>query len=219
MSVAANIQQFKSQIPENIQLVAVSKTKPVALIIEAYQAGQRIFGENKVQEMVQKQAELPNDIEWHLIGHLQTNKVKYIAGFVALIHSVDSYKLLETINKEALKHNRIIECLMQVYIATEDTKFGLNEKELEEILQQVQLGSLSNIRIVGLMGMASNTEFTNKVKLEFRYLKQIYDKFVMIQHPQIRFGVLSMGMSSDYRIAIEEGSTMIRIGSSLFGER
>ena len=219
MSVAANIQKIKEEIPSYVNLVAVSKTKPIELIQEAYQAGQRIFGENKVQEMASKQLELPNDIEWHMIGHLQTNKVKYIAPFVSLIHSVDSLKLLETINKEAIKNNRIIHCLLQVYIASEETKFGLDELELAEILKVINSELFLNIKIVGLMGMASNTENQEIISKEFKHLKDIYDRHNANSSNQIQFNILSMGMSSDYKIAIKEGSNMIRVGSFIFGNR
>ncbi len=214
--IGANIEKIKEQIGQNVQLVAVSKTKPVELLQEAYNAGQRVFGENKVQEMVAKHEELPKDIEWHLIGHLQSNKVKYIATFVSLIHAVDSLKLLETINKEALKNNRVIDCLLQIYIADEDTKFGLDETELNALLESETYKQMHNIRIVGLMGMATNTEDENKIRNEFRKLKSLYNK---LANGNKQFAILSMGMSSDYKIAVEEGSTMVRVGSLIFGER
>jgi PLP dependent protein len=214
--ISANIEKIKEQIGQNVQLVAVSKTKPVELLLEAYNAGQRLFGENKVQEMVAKHEQLPKDIEWHLIGHLQSNKVKYIATFVSLIHAVDSLKLLETINKEALKNNRVIDCLLQIYIADEDTKFGLDEEELNALLESETYKKMHNIRIVGLMGMATNTEDENKIINEFKQLKTLFNKFSILNS---QFSILSMGMSSDYKIAVEEGSTMVRVGSLIFGDR
>jgi PLP dependent protein len=201
---------------KNITLVAVSKTKPIEDIQELYDMGHRDFGENYVQELTDKAAQLPKDIRWHFIGHLQRNKVKYIAPFVQLIHGVDSLSLLEEINKQAKKHSRIIDCLLQVHIAQEETKFGLDEKELGEVL--VSARDLSNTRVRGLMGMASFTEDMDKVRNEFRTLKAIFDRLPTFL-PAGRLPALSMGMSSDYKIAIEEGSTMVRIGSLLFGER
>jgi pyridoxal phosphate enzyme (YggS family) len=214
--IGANIEKIKQQIGQNVQLVAVSKTKPVELLMEAYNAGQRIFGENKVQEMVAKHEQMPKDIEWHMIGHLQSNKVKYIAPFVSLIHAVDSLKLLETINKEALKNNRVIECLLQIYIADEETKFGLDETELNELLESETYKQMQNIKIVGLMGMATNTDDENKIRNEFKKLKSLFDKFSILNS---QFSILSMGMSSDYKIAFEEGSTMLRVGSLIFGKK
>ena len=212
------IQELSS---EKIQLVAVSKTKSVTEIKELYDLGQRDFGENYVQELVEKQAQLPQDIRWHFIGHLQSNKVKYIAPFVHLIQSIDSLKLLKEINKQAVKHNREIECLLQVHIAEEETKFGFDENELEIIFNTNtnELNELKNVRIIGLMGMASLTEDENKVRLEFKKLKSIFDKYSQLQTANYKLETLSMGMSSDYKIAIEEGSNMVRIGSLLFGER
>jgi pyridoxal phosphate enzyme (YggS family) len=200
--------------PKNITLVAVSKTKPIEDIQELYDMGHRDFGENYVQELTDKAAQLPKDIRWHFIGHLQRNKVKYIAPFVQLIHGVDSLSLLEEINKQAKKHSRTIDCLLQVHIAQEETKFGLDEKELGEVLASAR--DLSNTHVRGLMGMASFTEDMDKVRNEFRTLKIIFDR---PPTPDSRLQTLSMGMSSDYKIAIEEGSTMVRIGSLLFGER
>jgi len=202
-------------MPYNAQLVAVSKTKPVEAILEAYNAGQRIFGENKVQEMVEKYEALPKDIQWHLIGHLQTNKVKYIAPFVSLIQSVDSFKLLQEINKEASKNNRVIECLLQIHIAKEETKFGLSFDEAKEIIFSPETKALKNIKIVGLMGMATNTDNQEQIREEFRTLHKF---FLNSQFSTIN-SQLSMGMSSDYKIAIEEGSNLVRIGSAIFGER
>lgn len=212
MSIKDNLLRIQSTIPGNVTLVAVSKTKPVTDLMQAYDAGQRIFGENKIQEMTEKWEQMPKDIQWHMIGHVQTNKVKYMAEYVSLIHGVDSLKLLEEINKQAAKHNRIIDCLLQVYIAEEESKFGLDEKELNEILKQVQHESMQNINVIGLMGMATFTDNQVQIKKEFQYLKSIFDK-----HPQL--AILSMGMSGDYQLAIECGSTMVRIGSSIFGGR
>ena len=216
MSIKNNLLEIKSQLPENVTLVAVSKTKPVADLMEAYNAGQRIFGENKIQEMTEKWEEMPKDIQWHMIGHVQSNKVKFMAEYVSLIHGVDSLKLLQEIDKQAKKHNRVIDCLLQMYIANEETKFGLDENELEEILNSSEFKALQNIKIVGLMGMATFTENQNQIKNEFQNLKTIFDKFT-IHNSQ--FTILSMGMSGDYQLAIECGSTMIRIGSSIFGGR
>lgn len=195
-------------------LVAVSKTKPVSDILEAYQAGQRVFGENKVQELTEKEALLPKDIEWHLIGHLQTNKVKYIAPFVSLIHSVDSEKLLSEINKQAFQVKRIIPVLLQIYIAQEETKFGLDKTEALALLSEIK-EKYQNVEVKGLMGMASNTENENQVKMEFRSLSEFYQQI----KEKYNLTILSMGMSGDYKIALEEGSTMIRVGSSIFGGR
>lgn len=218
MSIANNLIQIKSQLPVHVTLVAVSKTKPVADLMEAYNAGQRIFGENKIQEMTDKWEVMPKDIEWHMIGHVQTNKVKYMAPYVSLIHGVDSLKLLQEINKQAAKNNRVIDCLLQIYIAEEESKFGLDEQELDEILNEIQQNkeNYKNIRIVGLMGMATFTENQNQIEKEFKHLKMIFDKFT-IHNSQ--FTILSMGMSGDYQLAISCGSTMVRIGSSIFGSR
>ena len=212
MSVRNQILHYKKRLADNVHLVAVSKTKPNDLILEAYEAGQRIFGENKVQELVEKEQSLPNDIEWHMIGHLQTNKVKYIAPFVSLIHAVDSIKLIEEINKRAKNNNRVIRCLLQLHIAKESSKFGLNKEGILEILES----KFSNVSIVGLMGMATFTSDEKQIREEFKYLKGFYDE-LKEQHPG--FSILSMGMSGDYDIAIEEGSNMVRIGSSIFGSR
>ena len=201
---------------KQVTLVAVSKTKPVSDILELYNLGQRDFGENYVQEMVSKAGQLPKDIRWHYIGHLQTNKVKLIAPFVQLIHAVDSLKLLEEINKQGEKCERVINCLLQVHIAQEETKFGLNEEELNVLIEQFADEPLSNTRIAGLMGMASFTDDMSKVRQEFQNLKRIFDRLTT---NDFRLTTLSMGMSSDYKIAIEEGSNMVRIGSLLFGER
>lgn len=220
MSLADRINSLKQEIPEDVVLVAVSKTKPASLIGEAYDAGQRVFGENKVQELVDKWEILPKDIEWHLIGHLQSNKVKYIAPFVSLIHSVDSFKLLQEINKQGEKNDRVIPCLLQFHIAQEETKFGLSFEEAEEILQSREFVEMHHISIAGLMGMASFTEDEEQVRDEFRNL---HNYFMILKSNYFKynpdFKVLSMGMSGDYKLAIEEGSTMIRVGSSLFGGR
>lgn len=221
MSIAANISSLKGELDTiKVKLIAVSKTKSIEEINEAYQAGQRDFGENQVQELVEKEAQLPKDINWHLIGHLQTNKVKSIAPFIAMIHSVDSLKLLQEINKQALKNNRVIDCLLQIYIADEDTKFGLGFDEVIELLRSEEFAELKNVRIVGLMGIATNTENPKLISEEFYELKTL---FKGIKQTYFRkedyFKELSMGMSSDYKIAIEQGSTMVRLGSTIFGKR
>lgn len=222
MSITKNLTQIKSQLPPHVTLVAVSKTKPVSDLMEAYNAGQRIFGENKIQEMTDKWEQMPKDIEWHMIGHVQSNKVKFMAEYVSLIHGVDSLKLLQEINKQAKKHNRVIDCLLQIHIAEEETKFGLDEFELDEILKQVQneKSEFENIRIVGLMGMATFTENQNQIEKEFNHLKSIFDKLSKIPFTHnLKPNILSMGMSGDYQLAISCGSTMVRIGSSIFGNR
>ena len=216
MSIAENLQKINSTVPSNVSLVAVSKTKPVSAIQEAYDAGQRVFGENKIQEMVEKHDQLPKDIQWHMIGHLQRNKVKYMAHFVNLIHGVDSFKTLKEINKQAIKHNRLINCLLQVKIATEDTKFGLSVEDVEGILNSEEFNALENVSIVGLMGMASFTDDTSQVRNEFQFLKSTFNK---LSANNQKLTTISMGMSGDYPIAIEEGSTMIRVGSAIFGLR
>lgn len=220
-TITENIQTIKKELPQQVTLVAVSKTKPIEAIKEAYETGQRIFGENKVQEMVEKQEVLPNDIEWHMIGHLQRNKVKYIAPFVSLIHGVDSFRLLQEIDKQGKRNDRVIPCLLQIYIAEEETKFGLNQAELDEILNSNLFKSLHNITIVGLMGMATFSEDTDAIKLEFTYLKEVYEqtkeKYANLE--QLNLQTLSMGMSNDYPIAIACGSNMVRIGSNIFGTR
>ena len=219
MSIKDNLLQIKSQFPENVTLVAVSKTKPVSDLMEAYNVGQRIFGENKIQEMTEKWEQMPKDIQWHMIGHVQTNKVKYMAEYVSLIHGVDSLKLLQEINRQAVKHNRIIDCLLQMYIAEEETKFGLDEKELDEILQFVQNDKLQNIKVVGLMGMATFTDNQSQLKKEFLNLKSTFDKINSLSIVNYQLSIISMGMSGDYNLAIECGSKMVRIGSSIFGNR
>lgn len=220
MTISERLEAIKLEIPQEVTLIAVSKTKPAHILLEAYQAGQRHFGENKVQEMVDKHVELPKDIQWHMIGHLQTNKVKYIAPFVALIHSVDSLKLLIEIDKQAKKHMRVIDCLLQFHIAEEETKFGLSENEADELLNSAVFQSLKNVRIVGVMGMASFTDDNAQVKHEFTHLKTIFDNLKSSYFSDsTHFREISMGMSGDYKTAIEQGSTMIRVGSSIFGER
>ena len=221
MSIADNLKQYKSEVEsEGIKLIAVSKTQPIESILEAYNAGQRIFGENHVQEMVEKEAQLPKDIEWHLIGHLQSNKVKYIAPFVKLIHGVDSLKLLQEIDKQAKKNKRVIDCLLQVYIADEDTKFGLGFDEVIELLRDEAFAELKNIRIVGLMGIATNTKNEKQITIEFHELKIFFEGIkVSFFRKEDSFKEISTGMSADYKIAIAEGSTMVRIGSSIFGKR
>ena len=219
MSIAQNLLNIKSQIPENVTLVAVSKTKPVADLMQAYDAGQRIFGENKIQEMTEKWQTMSKDIHWHMIGHVQTNKVKFMAEYVSLIHGVDSLKLLEEIDKQAKKHNRIIDCLLQMHIAEEETKFGLNEQELSEILNSESFKNLKNIQIIGLMGMATFTDNHQQIKKEFLNLKMIFDNLTNLKSNTFNLQSLSMGMSGDYGLAIDCGSTMVRIGSSIFGGR
>lgn len=220
--MAVNTEAYSGIIDElkgKATLVAVSKTKPPSDIKELYELGQRDFGENYVQELADKQSQLPKDIQWHFIGHLQSNKVKFIAPFVYLIHGVDSFKLLKEINKQAQKVNRVINCLLQVHIAQEETKFGFNEEELDALFTNKELKDLHNIKIDGLMGMASFTDDLNKVKEEFARLKKLFNKYKSFTYQNIQLTTLSMGMSSDYKIAVEEGSTMVRIGSLLFGAR
>lgn len=221
MSIADNLKKYKSELEsDGVKLIAVSKTQTNEAILEAYNAGQRIFGENHVQEMVDKQAQLPADIEWHMIGHLQSNKVKYIAPFVELIHGVDSLKLLQEINKQAAKNKRIINCLLQVYIADEDTKFGLGFDETIELLRSEEFSTLQNIRVVGLMGIATNTKNEKQISLEFNELKVFFDGIKASFFRKIdTFKEISTGMSADYKLAVEEGSTMVRIGSGIFGKR
>ena len=211
MSISDTLLAFKNKLPTHVTLVAVTKTKSKSVIEEAYQAGQRDFGENYVQELVEKAEQLPKDIHWHFIGHLQSNKVKYIASFVHLIHGVDSFSLLKEINKQAKKNNRTIKCLLQIYIAQEESKFGFDVAEVTQLLNSDELKSFENIEIIGVMGMASNTEDQSQIRAEFKSLKQIADQF--------NLSVISMGMSGDFAMAIEEGSTMVRVGSLLFGSR
>lgn len=220
MSIKNNLLEIKATLPDNVTLVAVSKTKPVSDLMEAYEAGQRVFGENKIQEMAEKFEQMPKDIEWHMIGHVQTNKVKFMASFVSLVHGVDSLRLLEEINKQALKNNRVIDCLLQVHIAEEETKFGLSESELNELLQSESFSQLKNIKIKGLMGMATFTHNQNQIEKEFKHLKSVFDRLSQTQKTDnYEMKILSMGMSGDYQLAIECGSTMVRIGSSIFGTR
>jgi PLP dependent protein len=217
--IADNLHEILNQLPPEVLLVAVSKTYPAQVVMQAYNAGHRVFGENKVQELVAKFEEMPKDIEWHLIGHLQTNKVKYIASFVHTIHAVDSYKLLEEINKRAAQENHVINCLLQFHIADEETKFGLSENELDFLENGAYL-QLKNVRICGVMGMATFTDNQQQVREEFRNLKAIFNRLkerFFKNDPGFRH--ISMGMSGDYKIAIEEGSTMVRIGSHIFGQR
>ncbi|WP_350285571.1 YggS family pyridoxal phosphate-dependent enzyme [uncultured Croceitalea sp.] len=216
MSIAENLKKVTAMLPEAVTLVAVSKTKPNSDLLEAYGAGQRVFGENKVQEMTQKWETLPKDIQWHMIGHVQRNKVKYMAPYVHLVHGVDSFRLLKEINKQAQKHDRVIPCLLQMHIAEEETKFGLDKNELEEIIFSEEFQTLKNIRIDGLMGMATFTDNVNQIRKEFQSLQRI---FHALKKTLPELSILSMGMSGDYQIAIEEGSTMVRIGSSIFGAR
>lgn len=221
MPIAENINHFNKILSQsNTKLIAVSKTKPQEDLLQAYEAGQRHFGENKVQELTGKSEALPKDIKWHMIGHLQRNKVKYIAPFVSLIHAVDSPRLLNEINKQALKNNRTIDCLLQVHIAQEDTKFGFNETELIDYLNSEELTQLKNIKITGLMGMATNTDNKGQVAQEFDSLKALFDKIANeYQLDQVKMEELSMGMTSDFEIACKAGSTMVRIGSAIFGAR
>ena len=219
MSIAQNLLFIKSTLPEHVTLVAVSKTKPVSDLKQAYEAGQRIFGENKIQEMAEKWEAMPKDIQWHMIGHVQTNKVKFMAPFVSLIHGVDSLKLLQEIDKQAQKNNRTIDCLLQMHIAEEETKFGLDEEELTSLLCSTTFEEMKNIRVVGLMGMATFTEDQEQIKKEFTHLKSIFDKLQAKNTKNCELNTISMGMSGDYQLAIDCGSTMVRIGSSIFGGR
>lgn len=216
MGIEKNLEVIRGQIPSHVTLVAVSKTKPIEELKAAYDAGQRVFGENKVQEMTQKWELLPKDIQWHMIGHVQRNKVKYMAPFVSLIHGVDSLRLLQEIDKQAKKHQRTIPCLLQVHIAKESTKFGFDEKELRTVVASETFKSMTNISIAGLMGMATFTNNKEQIRSEFRHLKHI---FTSLKEELPKIDILSMGMSGDFEMAIEEGSTMVRIGSSIFGAR
>ena len=224
MSIQYNLLEIKASLPPYVTLVAVSKTWPVADLMEAYNAGQRIFGENKVQEMVEKWEQMPKDIQWHMIGHVQTNKVKYMVPFVSLIHGVDSLKLLTEINRQAKRYRKVINCLLQIHIAEEDTKFGLNEAELQELLASEEFQQMENISITGLMGMATFTDDEAQVRKEFAHLKSIFDGLkqqaeLSEKSLNLKLETLSMGMSGDYQVAIDCGSTMVRIGSSIFGGR
>ena len=221
MIISENLNKIKATIPQGVILVAVSKTKPISDIMEAYNAGQRIFRENKIQEMTDKWEQMPKDIEWHMIGHVQRNKVKYMAEYVSLIHGVDSFKLLKEINKQALKHNRTINCLLQIHIAEEETKFGMDVNEVNALLSSEDYKNLKNIKISGLMGMATYTDNTDQIKKEFTFLHSLFNE-IKNQIPlanTTEFKTLSMGMSDDYKLAIESGSNMVRIGSSIFGNR
>lgn len=216
MSIIDNLKKIKSSLPNHVTLVAVSKTKPIEDIMEAYNAGQRIFGENKIQEMVEKHEHMPKDIEWHMIGHVQRNKVKYMAPFVSLIHGVESFKVLKEVNKQAVKHDRIINCLLQIKIAEEDSKFGMTATDAKTILTSSEFTSLKNVEIIGVMGMATFTDNQDQIKAEFNKLKQTFDD-LKNNHESLR--VISMGMSGDYQLAVSCGSNMVRIGSRIFGER
>ena len=216
MSIKTNLEDIKATIPEHVTLVAVSKTKPVSDLMDAYNAGQRIFGENKIQEMADKYAEMPKDIEWHMIGHVQRNKVKYMAEFVSLIHGVDSFKLLKEIDKQAKNHDRIIKCLLQIKIAEEDSKFGMSVSDASALLQSDAFSELKNIKVVGLMGMATFTDNMTQVENEFKFLNNTFSE---LKNTNPDLEIKSMGMSGDYQLAIECGSTMVRVGSSIFGAR
>ena len=218
--IKENLEKIRATVPEGVTLVAVSKTKPISDIQEAYDAGQRIFGENYPQEMRDKHEVLPTDIQWHFIGHLQTNKIKYIISFVTLIHSIDTANLLEAVNKEAKKHDRVVDCLLQFHIALEETKFGLDLDEARQLLDSEAFKQMENVRICGVMGMGTFTDDMEEVRKEFKHLKSIFDtlkKAYFADQPQ--FKEISMGMSEDYPIAIEEGATLIRVGSKIFGAR
>ena len=216
MSIKQNLNQIQATLPKHVTLVAVSKTKPVSDLMEAYNAGQRIFGENKIQEMADKFQEMPKDIKWHMIGHVQTNKVKYMAEFVDLIHGVESFKLLKEINKQAKKHDRVIDCLLQIKIASEDSKFGMSIPDATALLASEDFSALKNINVIGVMGMATFTEDQNQIKQEFDLLKSTFDS-LQKTHPNLK--TISMGMTGDYQLAIDCGSTMVRVGSSIFGAR
>ena len=216
MSISENIKKYKTELPEDVTLVAISKTKPTEDLIEAYEAGQRHFGENKIQEMTDKWEELPKDIKWHMVGHVQRNKVKYMVPYVSLIHAVDSLKLLKEINKEADKNDRSIDCLLQIKIAEEDSKYGISAEEAKEILNSEKFKSLDRVKVKGLMGMATFTDDETQVKKEFEHLKSVFNDF---KETYSNMNILSMGMSGDYKIALDCGSNMVRIGSDIFGER
>lgn len=219
MSIQKKLNNIKSTLPKHITLVAVSKTKPVSDLMEAYNTGQRIFGENKIQEMAEKHEEMPKDIAWHMIGHVQRNKVKYMAPFVSLIHGVESFKLLKEINKQAIKHDRVIDCLLQIKIAKENSKFGMSPNEALNILQSQDFLALKNIKITGLMGMATFTDDIVQVEKEFKLLKSTFDNLKEFNTKNCKLKTISMGMSGDYQLAIACGSTMVRLGSSIFGKR
>ena len=219
MNIQENLKAIKSSIPEHVTLVAVSKTKPVSDVMKAYHEGQRIFGENKIQEMAEKFEELPKDIEWHMIGHVQRNKVKYIASFVSLIHGVDNFKLLNEIDKQAKKHNRVIDCLLQIKIASEESKFGMTPLEASDIIQSKDFSELKNIKVTGVMGMATFTDNLIQIEQEFKLLKSTFSNLKPLDTDNCKLQTISMGMSGDYKLAIDCGSTMIRVGSSIFGVR
>lgn len=219
MNIQENLRHIKTSLPEHVTLVAVSKTKPVSDLMEAYDAGQRVFGENKIQEMAEKEEQMPKDIEWHMIGHVQRNKVKYMAEFVSLIHGVDNLKLLKEIDKQAKKYDRTINCLLQIKIADEDSKFGMTSKESQDILKSDEFSELKNVAIVGVMGMATFTDDEQQIEQEFKRLKSIFEELKALRIEDCKLKTISMGMSGDYQIAITCGSTMIRVGSSIFGER
>ena len=219
MSIAENLHNLKSTLPEHVTLVAVSKTKPVSDIMQAYYAGHRVFGENKIQDMAEKYEQMPKDIAWHMIGHVQRNKVKYMASFVSLSHGVDNFKLLQEIDKQAQKHNRIIDCLLQIKIAEEDSKFGMSQQDAQALLQSEAFSTLKHIKVVGVMGMATFTEDMQQVKQEFTLLKKTFNALKKLESFNFKPKTISMGMSGDYNIAIACGSTMVRVGSSIFGER
>ncbi|MFH2094796.1 MAG: YggS family pyridoxal phosphate-dependent enzyme [Bacteroidota bacterium] len=220
MDIAKNLRKLSLEIPQHVKIVAVSKTMPVEAVLEAYKCGQRVFGENKAQELFIKHSQLPEDIEWHMVGHLQTNKIKYIAPFVSLIHSVDSFRLLQHIDKEASKNKRLLDCLLQIHIADEETKFGFSLDEAVLMLESSGFGLLKNIRVTGVMGMATFTDNERQIRREFKYLKNCFDQLKKNYFYNINeFREISMGMTGDYHIAIDEGSTMLRIGTLIFGER
>lgn len=220
MNIIRNIQEIREHVPKDVKLICVTKFHPEATIMEAYEAGERNFGESRVQELIAKQPNLPDDIRWHFIGHLQTNKIKFIADFVSLIHGVDSLRVLKAINRHAARADRVVECLLQVHIADEQTKFGFTVEELKELFEDKEFKNLKNVKIAGLMGMATFTDDKEQVRGEFRFLKSLFDKIKQDYFAEEEcFCELSMGMSEDYKIAIEEGSTMIRIGTAIFGER
>lgn len=219
MSIQQHLNQIKSTLPEHVTLVAVSKTKPVKDLMEAYNAGQRIFGENKIQEMAEKQEAMPKDIVWHMIGHVQSNKVKYMAPFVRLIHGVDNFKLLKEINKQAKKNERTIDCLLQIKIASEDSKFGMDKNDASEIIKSEAFSKLKNINVIGLMGMATFTDNEHQIKEEFTFLNNTFNDLKSLKTFNFNPENISMGMSGDYQLAIDCGSNMIRVGSSIFGER
>jgi len=219
MSISQNLKQIQSELPEHVTLVAVSKTKPNSDIMQAYDVGQRIFGENKIQDMVEKHEQLPKDIKWHMIGHVQRNKIKYMAPFVSLIHGVENFKVLKEVDKQAAKHDRIIDCLLQIKIASEDSKFGMMASEALEIIGSEEFSELKNVMITGVMGMATFTEDHEQIKAEFTHLKSTFDHLKEFQSRNCKMQTISMGMSGDYKLAIDSGSTMIRVGSRIFGTR